>query len=302
MKRAAVVGTGRLGTALAGALVEAGYPLAGLADADISAARRARRLVRRGTATDDPSRTADKADLVFLCVPDAAIRPVAAALARSDVDWTGKIVFHASGLVPASALGPLRARGASTAAFHPIQSFPGRTQTASSEPFRNIFVGLEGGRRAVAAGSEVARALGARPLSLGGRDKSLYHAACSVASNLLVPLFDLACEALVKAGFPPSRAGNILLPLLEGTLQSVKRLNRPDALTGPIARGDEETVRRHLRALGRIPRAEAVYRLLARQALDLVARKGIRPEARKRIKALLEERRLPPRARARTSP
>jgi predicted short-subunit dehydrogenase-like oxidoreductase (DUF2520 family) len=300
LKKAAIVGTGRLGTSLGRALAKAGYRLVGLSDSNLAAARRARRIIGQGLAADAPARAAEEAEVVFLCVPDEAIRPAAAALARSGVDWRGKVVFHTSGLTPAAALRPLRARGASTASFHPVQSFP--LPTTPPERFRGTSVGLEGDAKALAAGRKIVRALGGRPLMLRGRDKALYHAACSLVSNLLVPLFDLACEALERAGIPPERIEGVLLPLLEGTLQAVKQINRAEALTGPLARGDAETVRRHLRALGRLPQAEAVYRLLGKRALDLLAQKGLPEKDIRRLRARLEEKRPLPRARSRTSP
>jgi len=287
MKSAAIVGAGRLGTSLGLALVRAGYRLPVLADIDLRAARRARRTIGRGTATTDPARAAAEADLLFLCVPDHAIAPTARALARSGVDWPGKIVFHTSGLTPATALRPLKSKGASTASFHPVQSFP----RAASPPsrFRNIFIGIEGDARAVAEAKTIIRALGARPLALRGRNKTLYHAACSVASNLAVPLFDLACETLAKAGIPASLTGDVLRPLVEGTLQAVKSLDRKNALTGPLARGDVATVRGHLQALKKVPRALRVYRLLGLQALALLEKRGRPREEITRLRALLEE-------------
>jgi predicted short-subunit dehydrogenase-like oxidoreductase (DUF2520 family) len=300
MKDVAIIGTGRLGTSLARALARAGHRLVGLADADLKAARRARRIVGQGQATNDPGRAARDAEVVFLCVPDEAIRPVAAKLARSLVDWRGKTVFQTSGLTPAAALRPLRLRGASTASFHPIQSFPRPTMPPAR--FRRIFIGIEGDRGAVSTGRRIIRTLGARPLPLRGCDKAMYHAACSVASNLFVPLFDLACEVLERAGIAASRTEKVLLPLLEGTLQSVKQINRTNALTGPLARADAASVRRHLRTLRSVPRAKAAYRLLGKQALAVLTKKGMPAREVRRLRALLEEKRPLPQARPRTSP
>jgi predicted short-subunit dehydrogenase-like oxidoreductase (DUF2520 family) len=119
--------------------------------------------------------------------------------------------------------------------------------------------------------------LGARPLVLKGADKALYHAACSLASNLLVPLFDTACGLLREAGIGDREAVEVLWPLAEGTLQSVKRLDRENALTGPISRGDVDTVRKHLHALEKYPAAQKIYRVLGAEALRLASRRKTIP-------------------------
>jgi predicted short-subunit dehydrogenase-like oxidoreductase (DUF2520 family) len=116
--------------------------------------------------------------------------------------------------------------------------------------------------------------LGARPLVIRAADKALYHAACSVASNLLVPLFDLACGLLREIGIGDRDAVEMLWPLAEGTLRGVKQLDRAEALTGPISRGDVETVRRHLHALEKYPAARKIYRLLGAEALRLARRRA----------------------------
>jgi predicted short-subunit dehydrogenase-like oxidoreductase (DUF2520 family) len=285
--RVAIIGTGRLGTSLGTALARAGAKIEALADIDPRAARRARRRIGGGFATTDPVRAAAAAGVVFLCVPDDAIRPAAAALAGSAVVWRGKIVFHTSGLTPASALGPLRAKGASTASFHPVQTFP--IPSLPPSWFKGIAIGIEGDRAASALARTISRALGARPLRLAGRDKALYHAACSLASNLLVPLFDLACETLARAGVPESKTSGVLLPLVEGTLHAVKLLNGKNALTGPLARGDLATVRRHLGALKGIPLAADIYRLLGKRSLVLLEERGISKGEISRLRERLEE-------------
>ena len=248
------------------------------------------------------------ADIIIIAVPDGEIEGVARKLARvyglagprglagaaeaSGVPgkplgrlaklvgapskaWRGKIVFHTSGVLTADALAPLHDLGAACASFHPVQSFPRKDLPASH--FKGVTIGLEGDARAVRAGAAIARKLGARPRVFKGTDKALYHAACSVASNLLVPLFDTACGLLREAGIGDREAVEMLWPLAEGTLQSVKRLDRASALTGPISRGDVETVRRHLRALEKFPAARKIYRVLGAEALRLARRRKTIP-------------------------
>lgn len=286
MKRVAIVGTGRLGTSLGRALARAGFAVAVLADADLAAARRARRLVGRGVATTDLGRAGREAELIVVSVPDGEVRSVARTLAAALPDWRGKMVVHTSGLLPASALSPLKARGARVASFHPAQSFP--RPTMPPVHFRGISYAVEGDPAAVREARILARRLGGRAFEIKARDKALYHAACAVASNLLVPLFDLACEALVRAGIPPAQARKTLLPLAEGTLRNVKELDTAGALTGPLARADVEAVGRHLEALGRSSAAGEAYAILGRRALAILRRRGVPAAEILRLKARLE--------------
>jgi predicted short-subunit dehydrogenase-like oxidoreductase (DUF2520 family) len=271
MKSVAIVGAGRLGTVLGAALRKKGFAVRAIVDRRLAAARESRKIIGAGTPTRDAARAAAGADVVIVAVPDGEIARAACRLAKlagvPRKPWHGKIVFHTSGVLAADVLAPLRDLGASCASFHPVQSFPRKDLPAGH--FKGVTIGLEGDARAVRAGAAIARKLGARPRVIKGADKALYHAACSVASNLLVPLFDTACGLLRESGIGDREAVEILWPLAEGTLQSVKRLDRASALTGPISRGDVETVRRHLRALEKFPAARKIYRVLGAEALRL---------------------------------
>ncbi len=287
-RKASIIGAGRLGTVLGAALRRKGIAIRGIADRSLAAARESRAIIGRGAATRSAARAADGADLVFITVPDDAIGSVArslAAAARPAGTWRGKIVFHTSGAVTSAALAPLRAAGAACASFHPVQTFP-RKDLAPSV-FQGATIDLEGDPRAVRAGAVLARKLGARPLVLRAEDKALFHAAEGIVSNLFIPLFDTACRLLASTGIADRDAAAILLPLAEGTLQSVKRLDRSTALTGPISRGDVETVRRHISVLRKHPAALRIYKVLGTEAMALAKRGNRIPPARVRAMARL---------------
>lgn len=280
-KRFSVVGAGRLGTVLAAALVRRGWTLEALVDRRTGAAREARRIVGAGRASTSPAAAAEAKGAVIVAVPDDAVGRTAAALARAGGAWAGREVFHTSGLLPASALAPLARRGACVASLHPVRSFPRKDLPASV--FKGVTWGIEGDGRAVEGGARIARALGGHILLLSAQDKALYHAACSLASNALVALEWTAAEVLKRAGVDAAAAARALMPLAQGTLQNVKDLGFEQALTGPILRGDVDTVRRHLAALEGDPAARRIYASLGRQALRLAAAGGL-PAAR--IRAL----------------
>ncbi len=284
-KTFSIVGAGRLGTTLAAALVRRGWKLEAVVDRDAGAAREARRYAGSGRATTSPAAAARARGTVIIAVPDDAIGRAAAALARAGGSWEGRDVFHTSGLLPASALAPLARRGARAASLHPAQSFPRKDLPASV--FKGITWGIEGDAAAVETGSGIVRSLGGHVLLFAAKDKALYHAACTLASNALVALEFLAAQVLQEAGLEGDTASRTLMPLVQGTLQNVKSLGLEKALTGPVLRGDVETVRRHLAALKVDPAARRVYRALGQQMLRLAEKKGL-PAARVRaLKSLL---------------
>jgi predicted short-subunit dehydrogenase-like oxidoreductase (DUF2520 family) len=282
----AIIGTGRLGTSLGHALARAGLEIAGLADADLRAARRAKKIIGSGRATTDAVAAARDADIVFIAVPDAALSAVVGRLEAGGFEGRGKTVFHTSGAEPAARLAPLARRGAATGSFHPAQAFS-RPATPSTH-FRGVVIALEGGPAAVRTGKALAHKLGGHPLVLAREQKTLYHAACVLASNLFVPLFDLAVETMAAAGVSAPQAKKALLPLVEGTLRNVKHFDAVEALTGPLARLDFGTVERQLRALRRVPRAREAYRSIGLASLELLKRRGATTSSIKRLRALLE--------------
>ncbi|MCJ7486969.1 MAG: DUF2520 domain-containing protein [Candidatus Aminicenantes bacterium] len=288
MKSFSIVGAGRLGTMLGAALVRRGWTAVAIIDKDVRAARESRRIIGQGAVTTDFHRLAKAADIVVITVPDDAVGQVAGKLARSGISWSGKTVFHTSGLLPARVLEPLRKRGARIASVHPVQSFP--RKNAPPSIFKGITWGVEGDPAAVAAAEEMVRGLRGNILLLSEKDKPLYHAACSLASNAMIALGWTASGMLGAAGIGEKAAAGILSPLLQGILQNVKDLGPEKALTGPILRGDAATVRQHLKALRDDPPARGVYLVMGKQILRL-AEKGGMPASRVRtLKRLLEGR------------
>jgi len=222
----------------------------------------ARRLAARPKgcrAVADPQAVADAADLVFITTPDGAIAEVAAQVRWRPDAW----VVHVSGAESLDALEPARRAGAAVGSMHPLQTFADIEHAVAAMPGSTF--ALEGEGPLLACLREMARALGGRAIELRPEDKALYHVAAVLASNYVVTLMDMATGLWQEFGVEQDSAAKALLPLLQGTVDNLRRLGLPDALTGPIARGDLGTVRRHLKAL----EASAPDMLLAYRELGL---------------------------------
>jgi predicted short-subunit dehydrogenase-like oxidoreductase (DUF2520 family) len=287
----AFAGAGNAANALARAAAARGIRVGGfLARSRTSAARAARELNRKypGQAAavfKHPGEVAAAARLVILAVPDGAIESVARALAPFMT--RRHVLCHLSG---ACSLSPLQScRPAALASFHPLQTFPARDGGESRIP----------GTRVAVAGDPVAtrrlfawaRKLGMSPFPMSGTDRALYHASAVMASNAVVALFDTAAEMFTKAtSRSRSEAAAALMPLLDGTIENLRRRGLPDALSGPVARGDINTVRAHLTALADKPDLRALYRLVSLRAVDLaLARKSITNKTALQFRRLLRK-------------
>jgi len=242
-----ILGAGRAGTALAAAMRAAGREVDGPA--------------RRGSVP--------KGDLILLCVPDAEI-PVASAA----VAGTAPLVGHVSGATPLSALEPASRAGAAVFGMHPLQTLTG----AAPEALHGAGCAIGGSTpEAARAASDLARDVGMRPFALADHQRAAYHAAASVASNFLVTLEHAAERIAAGAGLEAEQARALLAPLVRTTVESWAALGPQDALTGPVARGDEATVRAQREAVGReAPELLALFDALLEATRRLAAS---RPDA-----------------------
>jgi predicted short-subunit dehydrogenase-like oxidoreductase (DUF2520 family) len=210
-RRVVVVGRGRLGSAIAPALTAAGIDVAGPLGRD-----------------DAPPASADA---VLLCVPDSAIAGAAAEYAG-----LAPLIGHTSGATPVSVLDAADGFG-----LHPLQTFAERGAS-----FQGIGCAIDGtSPRALACAEALARCLGMRPLELADADRPAYHAAASIASNLLVTIEAAAEQVAATTGLER----DLLVPLVRQTVENWAALGPERALTGPVARGDEETVERQRAAV-----------------------------------------------------
>lgn len=259
--RIAIVGPGRLGSALALELNRAGYRIV-----EMVARRRggkSRRLARKLRARESvPESAVLDADLVWFCVPDREVAAAARALA-SKVNWRGKTAFHSSGALASTELDVLRKRGAKAAAVHPMMTFV----HGAAPPLKGVPFSVEGDAAAVRVAQAVVRDLGGETFKIHAKNKAAYHAWGAFVSPLLVALLMSAEQVARVAGLKSAQARTRMLPILRQTIENYGRLGPTGAMSGPLVRGDAEIVRKHLKVLKKIPEARDAYLALARTAV-----------------------------------
>jgi predicted short-subunit dehydrogenase-like oxidoreductase (DUF2520 family) len=288
--KVAIIGAGVLGTALGLLLKRAGHDIVAVCSRNRRNAQTAVSYIGAGQAVGDCGLTALGADVVILAVPDRAIPSVGLEVAAGGALKRGASVLHLAGGLPAGILSGVRAAGGHRGAMHPLQSFADVDAAVRMLPETSFFI--EGDPQAVESMRELVVALDGRPILIEPAAKALYHAGAAAASNFLVTLVDYAVALLSKAGIPRDVALSGLLPLIKGTVTNLEEVGLPGALTGPIARGDVGTVKRHLRALEQVPDPDAasLYRILARNTVRIALEKGsLDAEAADQILALLAE-------------
>jgi predicted short-subunit dehydrogenase-like oxidoreductase (DUF2520 family) len=292
----AFIGAGRLARAFLPALRDSRYSIMTVAATSLASARRVCRLAPGAVPKADAAAAAAPAGLVLMAVPDAVITPLCRKLAHAaEVTWRGKIVLHHAGALGPEALAPLEGRGASTGLLHPLQTL-GDSDIAA-RLLRGSRARIEGSPRARSAARNLARALRLVPLPfdspLTAQQRIMYHAAASMLSNDFIALLGTGTSILESAGLDRRTAIEALAPLVRGTLLQAEQKGLGAAFSGPVARGDVETLASHLRTLSRRSRAgERIHRLLSRHLLRLAELEGKAPplEARRRLKRLLHER------------
>lgn len=274
----AVVGAGRVGTALALALERCGYPVIAVVSRTPAHARRAARLLasRPVALGARELERLPQSDILIAAVPDDQIGHVSMDLYVAMIKAAGqkleariqkfiaegvvsldamargvprrRVAVHVSGAADANVLHALRVHGYSTGSLHPLVAVA--DAATGAENFRGAFFCVEGEARAVRVARSLVRDLGGQSFSVAGKDKVLYHAAAVFAAGHAVALFDVATQLLARCGVEPGLARRALLSLSETALKNLARArDNASALTGPFARRDRETVKAHIAAL-----------------------------------------------------
>jgi predicted short-subunit dehydrogenase-like oxidoreductase (DUF2520 family) len=225
--------------------------------------------------------------VVVLAVRDQAIAEVAAAIMEHvSEDDVPPILLHCAGALPAEeAFAPLTQRPLGVGVLHPLRSLAG---AVGDEALAGTIFAVEGDEPGKLAALRIVNRVGGVPLVLDAKQLPRYHAAAALVANHVVGLVDAGVELMTALGLSRSHATRALAQLLASTATNLERVGLPDALTGPIARGDVEVIARHLLALVSHADALALYRATARRVISVAVAKGrASAEALARILALV---------------
>lgn len=261
-----IIGTGALGSALAKALYKANFSVRSLFSRTEATALSLSKEVEAAQVSSFPQTKKELGSLTFLTVPDGAIAGVAHRLADLSIDFSELIFAHCSGNESSAVLQVLKQKQASTAAFHPLQTFP---KDAAAQDFQDIYFDVEGDRQALDVLRHVAASLGAETFDISAGAKPYLHAAAVVASNYLVALLDASGKIAGLGGINEAEARKALMPLISKTFEHAQTGDLSGALTGPIRRGDVETVRQHLQLLKQDENLLRMYKIMGAQALTI---------------------------------
>jgi predicted short-subunit dehydrogenase-like oxidoreductase (DUF2520 family) len=288
--RLGFIGAGRLARCLALSFSRAGYPVTAVASRSVASAGRLARQIEHCAASDDPQKVVDAADIVFLAVPDDSIGTSAHTLrfGPDAVSGASKALVHCSGASPVELLAPARDQGAAIGGFHPLYLFSG--DLADLDRIAGCSVTIEADGALKDTLTALALALRCHPLSIPAGGRMLYHAAAHYAASFA--LCSLAeCVALWRTlGFAEGDALRALLPMLAGTIETARDKGLPNALAGPVSRGDTGVVEKQLALLeGLGGDHAALYGLLSRRAVDLAERRASPPAAIEAISEAVEE-------------
>ncbi len=269
----AVVGYGRVGSVLAKAFVAAGYTLSGLV-----IRRRGRDVWLDSLRLPVVSRVADLAaetDFVVLCVRDSQIAGLVDEIVMRKGFKPGTVVAHTAGALSAEPLDRLREVGALPLSWHPMQTFVGGE---GAELLNGVTFGIDGDPGAVELGERIALELGGVPFRVPPDKRRLYHLSAVVACNLMAGLAGTAMKLLHDSGMTDGQAMRTLGPLMKKTALNIAEKGLPDAVSGPLRRGDAKTVRAHLEILEDYPDAAVIYRRLSLELLDRLGDERISAE------------------------
>ncbi|MBF4695391.1 Rossmann-like and DUF2520 domain-containing protein [Fusibacter ferrireducens] len=276
------VGAGKVGQTFGRYLSQNGYPVVGYYSRTYAHAENAAIAVQ-GRAYDSLESLAQDSEMIVLTVTDQMIEGVSRALCHLKTQGQVRFVVHMSGALSARILE--RREGIQYASIHPMQSFAKVEEALAQMP--NTVFGIEGDEQAVSVFEDIFRAVGNDIIKLTEAQKVNYHLAAVIVSNYLVTLMQFGLSQMAAIGIEESTGIKALLPLIRGTLANVETFGPEKALTGPIVRGDYQTVKAHLHAMDH--EAEALYKHLGRETLKLALAQGMNTENVLALRHLLEE-------------
>lgn len=240
------IGAGRVGTAMGMYFRKNSFALSGYFSRSLASSRKAAAMTDSTCYTALDSLCADS-DMIFITTGDDQIEKACEQLCQEAQPGEGQIIVHMSGALPSTVLGAAKAFGCSIYSMHPLLAFADIQKSVSDLP--NAYFCIEGDDKRLHIIENLLQACGNPYFTLKPEQKTLYHAAACMLSNFLVTLVHSGMNLMENIAVDRAVAFEAMLPLMNNTLQNILELDAPQALTGPIARGDVSTVAKQLAAI-----------------------------------------------------
>jgi predicted short-subunit dehydrogenase-like oxidoreductase (DUF2520 family) len=280
-----IIGAGKVGIALGHVLQNKGFTIVAVASRREESLDLARNYIPgKCLYTKNVAEVVRDADVIAITTQDREIHAVSQEIFRKADKLDRKLFFHTSGAHPATELAPLEQKGAILGSLHPLQTFPDVNSGIVALPRTYIFI--EGDEKAIPVLDLLASTVGFKAVRIESKNKVLYHLSAVFVCNLLTALMETG-EGIVN------RIGIDLVPffpIIETTLRNIEKKGPLLSLTGPVVRGDAETVASHLEAIKGMETQESVYRMLSLVALEMAReRKTLKPEEMEKLERVLKK-------------
>ena len=288
LKKISWIGCGKVGRTLARALQHAGYQTAAVVCRSQDSAQKAVHFIGAGKPTTEVEDALESSTVHFITANDDSIAELVTIIDDAAADTLAQhYFFHTSGSVNSTVLEPLAKKGAYVASIHPLQVFADPVKALETLP--GVYYAIEGNDKAMELAVQMVDHLQGKLLLIPTGRKVLYHVAGVFVANYMMVLIDLALHIMQDLGETQEDSFDAFLPLMVGALQNVETLGVSEALTGPIARGDANTVKSHLNALQALrPEVLEIYRTLGQEAVNIALRAGkITPKKAQALNAVL---------------
>ncbi|MEX0721495.1 MAG: Rossmann-like and DUF2520 domain-containing protein [Balneolaceae bacterium] len=276
-----IIGLGKVGTAWLNVLPNVGYPVISAYSRTGVDSSLKKNHSQSHFGKEIPNTKEELGQLIFLTVSDDAIESVSETLAKNFPRLDETFVIHCSGVLSSEALSALKKKGAKTASFHPIKAI-----TKKNNSFKGTWFDMEGDEGLLDELEILCQKLGAHSFLIKPEAKPHLHASAVVASNYLVVLADLVKKISAEGEILEETALKSLIPLMRNTLDNIEEFGTVQALTGPVARGDVQTIERHLEGLKSDDSLLSLYKKFGKATVDIAEEKSGRTEALNKIRDL----------------
>ncbi|WP_183108732.1 Rossmann-like and DUF2520 domain-containing protein [Thermohalobacter berrensis] len=278
------IGAGKVGTAFGIYLSKKCFKVTGYYSKTFESAIKASKLTK-STPYKKLSNLCCNCDIIFITTNDDEIEKVCERLVQENILTKGQIIIHMSGASSSKTLNKAKTKGCFIYSLHPLQSFADIDKAVTD--LENTFFTVEGDKERIDVIENILKKLGNEYFVLSSEQKSIYHATACVVSNYLVTLIDYGLTLFDTIGMEKDKGFRALYPLIEGTIKNIYNLGPEKALTGPIARGDVDTIKKHIESLSLYaPDKVDFYKILGKKTLELAEKNKLKDK--NKIKELKE--------------